>query len=527
MPQIIDIYGNPLNSPAELREPQTSRTGNALRPMADYPVRGLTPKKLAGMLRDADTGNLAAQCDLFEEMEERDAHLMAEMGKRKRALLTLDYSIVPPNNADATEKKNTAWLQEIVGDMEDLDQMILDMADAIGKAFSFLELEWGNIGTTWFPKAHWREQGWFMHPFNEPHNIRLVSSDGQGEALQPFGWIRHIHKAKSGYVSRSALSRVLTWPFLFKNYGIRDLAELLEIFGIPIRLGKYPVGSTKEEKNTLLQALVNMGHNSAGIIPDGMEVEFKEAAAASHIPHLSLVEWCERSMSKAILGGTLTSQADGKSSTNALGNVHNEVRTDLRNGDIKLVANTLKRDLLYPLLALNGRAPVDPRRTPSIVFDTQEAEDLQQYATALPKLAASGLRIPVNWAHDKLRIPLAKDGEEIMRLSPPQAKASPAAPATAAASRVAACGHDHSDDPPDNIDHLTALGMAGWMPAMEEAINPLTVALNRALEEGRTLEQFRDELPELLLQMDFTPLADPLAKAAFMARLAGEAGEEP
>ncbi|MCY9814236.1 phage portal protein family protein [Aeromonas caviae] len=40
------------------------------------------------------------------------------------------------------------------------------------------------------------------------------------------------------------------------------------------------------------------------------------------------MEWCEHSMSKAILGGTLTSQADGKSSTNALGNVHNEVREE-------------------------------------------------------------------------------------------------------------------------------------------------------------------------------------------------------
>ncbi|MCC0184004.1 DUF935 domain-containing protein [Aeromonas hydrophila] len=31
-------------------------------------------------------------------------------------------------------------------------------------------------------------------------------------------------------------------------------------------------------------------------------------------------------MSKAILGVTLTSQAGGKSSTNALGNFHNEMR---------------------------------------------------------------------------------------------------------------------------------------------------------------------------------------------------------
>ncbi|HHQ4648671.1 MULTISPECIES: phage portal protein family protein [Aeromonas] len=39
-------------------------------------------------------------------------------------------------------------------------------------------------------------------------------------------------------------------------------------------------------------------------------------------------------MSKAILGVTLTSLADGKSSTNALGNVHNEVRQEVRDADL-------------------------------------------------------------------------------------------------------------------------------------------------------------------------------------------------
>jgi phage gp29-like protein len=44
----------------------------------------------------------------------------------------------------------------------------------------------------------------------------------------------------------------------------------------------------------------------------------------------------------AILGGTLTSQADGKSSTNALGNVHNEVRHDIRESDARQLSATLK-----------------------------------------------------------------------------------------------------------------------------------------------------------------------------------------
>ncbi|MBN0735386.1 DUF935 family protein, partial [Pseudomonas aeruginosa] len=89
---------------------------------------------------------------------------------------------------------------------------------------------------------------------------------------------------------------------------------------------------------TLLRALAALGHNAAGIIPLGMELDFLNAAQGDPAAFQLMIEWCERTQSKAILGGTLTSQADGKTSTNALGNVHNEVRKDLRDADAKLLA---------------------------------------------------------------------------------------------------------------------------------------------------------------------------------------------
>ncbi|EOD4944582.1 DUF935 family protein, partial [Pseudomonas aeruginosa] len=113
-----------------------------------------------------------------------------------------------------------------------------------------------------------------------------------------------------------------------------------------MRVGKYPTGATEKEKLTLLRALAALGHNAAGIIPLGMELDFLNAAQGDPAAFQLMIEWCERTQSKAILGGTLTSQADGKTSTNALGNVHNEVRKDLRDADAKLLAKTLSRDLV-------------------------------------------------------------------------------------------------------------------------------------------------------------------------------------
>ncbi|WP_429118915.1 phage portal protein family protein, partial [Aeromonas veronii] len=102
---------------------------------------------------------------------------------------------------------------------------------------------------------------------------------------------------------------------------------------------------------------------------------FQNAASGQADPFVVMMEWCERSMSKAILGGTLTSQADGKSSTNALGNVHNEVRQEVRDADLRQLAATLTRDLVYPLYALNGKSYQGPRRSPRLEFDVTEPED--------------------------------------------------------------------------------------------------------------------------------------------------------
>ncbi|WP_024302234.1 DUF935 domain-containing protein [Pseudogulbenkiania sp. MAI-1] len=419
MPKIVDQYGQPIQREV-LAEEQTARVGWITREFAEHPSRGLTPPKLHRILEDAERGDLVAQADLFVDMEEKDGHIFAEMSKRKRAILTLDWSVEPPRNASAAEQKQAEQLQEWLSDLADFDDVLLDCLDGIGHGFAALEIAWQRLGSDWLPKglSH-RPQRWFQTLPHDGNALRLRDGSFEGAELWPFGWVVHKHKAKSGYLTRAGLHRVLAWPYLFKNYSVRDLAEFLEIYGLPLRVGKYPAGATKEEKATLLRAVAEIGHNAAGIIPDGMLIEFQNAAQGSEEPFQAMIDWCERTQSKAILGGTLTSQADGKSSTNALGNVHNEVRHDLLVSDARQLAGTLTRDLLYPLAALNF-GDVDPRRLPRLVFDVREPEDLKLYAEALPELVGLGVEVPVDWVHNKLAIPKPKKGEKVLTAPRPE-----------------------------------------------------------------------------------------------------------
>ncbi|MEJ6355732.1 DUF935 family protein, partial [Pseudomonas aeruginosa] len=83
MAAIVDIYGNPLRT-QQLRKQQTAHLTGLAKEFANHPAKGLTPAKLARILIEAEQGQLQAQAELFMDMEERDAHLFAEMSKRKR-----------------------------------------------------------------------------------------------------------------------------------------------------------------------------------------------------------------------------------------------------------------------------------------------------------------------------------------------------------------------------------------------------------------------------------------------------------
>ncbi len=506
---IVDIHGKPFEKEV-LREQQTSRLATLHAEYAEHPSSGLTPPRLASILQAAERGDIKAQCELFQDMEEKDAHLLAEMGKRRRALTTVDWAVLPPRDPSAAEQAEADWLNEVLQDLPDFEDLLFDLLDAIGKGFSCIELDWQRLGREWLPAAfNYREASWFQLDMATRNELRLRDGSAEGEALNPFGWIVHQHKAKSGYVARGGLYRVLAWPYLFKNYAVRDLAEFLEIYGLPVRLGKYPAGASGDEKATLLRAVVNIGHNAAGIIPEGMAIDFKEAAKGTHDPFDWMVQWAEKSMSKAVLGGTLTSQADGKSSTNALGNVHNEVRHDLLKSDAKQVATTLRQYLLYPLLVLNRGGDRDPRRLPRFQFDLLEAEDMGAYAEALPKLVEAGMQIPVAWAHEKLRIPQPGKGDAV--LGAPAAEPKPTA-----AARVAALKATPEVDPLDDL----AEQLAGqWQPVarMAEPVQQL-------LAQCKSLEEFRERLPEVIPDLDAGQLVELIAQGMFAGHLAGRTG---
>lgn len=520
---ILDIWGNPIER-AQLQEPQTARLSQLHTEYENHPSRGLTPARLAKILQDAEQGDLVAQHELFQDMEEKDGHLFSVVQTRRLALQQLDFEVKPPRNASKQEQMAADYAADMLQNVGDVADVIFDMTDGIGHGFSALELSWARQGAELLPtKAEHRPQAWFKTASSgrDRNQLRLRDNTADGAELWPFGWVLHQHRARSGYIARAGLFRVLAWPFLFKNYAVRDLAEFLEIYGLPLRVGTFGPTATKEDKAALMRAVVGIGHDAAAIIPEGMLIEFKEAAKGDNKTFDAMINLMEQTMSKAVLGGTLTS-GEGQHGTQALGNVHNELRQDLRNADARQLQNTLTQQLIYPILAVN-KGLADPARCPRLVFDVLEAEDLALYADAVPKLVGVGMRIPAAWAHDKLKIP-QPDGDEAVLASAPAAApalapASVPAPAAQAKALVAALrSAGQASGEPDELDALADEMLGGWQETMGELVQPVRSALDNAA----SLEEFRTVLEEHLATLSPDRLAQMLAKGQFAARIWGQ-----
>ena len=364
---------------------------------SEYPSNGLTPVKLAEILREADAGDVLRQMELFEEMEEKDPHLFSQLQTRKNAVTGLDFEVIPFGD-EPLDKEIADFIEEQLNGIESFEDVENDLLDAIGKGFAVSEILWGyDEGHVVVQDIKTRHQKrFFWDTLDDSFKVRTKDVP-EGILLPANKFIVHRYKARSGHTSRAGILRVVAWMYLFKNYDLKDWVSFAEIYGLPLRLGKYAPGASDSDKAALMRALIQIGSDAAGIIPDGTSIDFitTEKTSSSDL-YERLARYCDEQISKAILGQTLTSDSGGGSY--AQSKTHNDVRHDLTVADCKALASTLRRDLIRPLCIFNFG---EDKRIPYIRFDCEESEDLTQTATILGTLIEKvGLRIPTSFVYE-------------------------------------------------------------------------------------------------------------------------------
>ena len=493
---------------------------------SEYPSNGLTPVKLAEILKEADAGDVLRQMELFEEMEEKDPHLFSQLQTRKNAVTGLDFEIIPFSD-DPRDKEIAAFIEEQLSGMEGFEDVENDLLDAIGKGFAVSEIMWGydegHVVVTQIISRH--QKRFFWDSLDDSFKVRTQETP-EGLLLPANKFIVHRYKARSGHTSRAGILRVVAWMFLFKNYDLKDWVSFAEVYGLPLRLGKYAAGASDEDKRALMGALVQIGADAAGIIPDGSSIDFitTEKSGSTDL-YERLARYCDEQISKAILGQTLTSDSGGGSY--AQSKTHNDVRHDLTVADCKALASTLRRDLIRPLCIFNFG---EDKRIPKIQFDCEEGEDLEQTANILDVLIGKiGLRVPTSYIYKKFSIPEPEADEEV---AAPRAAAGPGVlpfkqepPAPTIALKA---GADAGPGTQAHIDRLADAAVRRGAGSFKKAFAPILKIIENAgsLEELRDMMEDEKAVAELYKAMDVTQAEELLQKVMVYANLEGRALED-
>ncbi len=378
---------------------------------------GLTPQRLAAILRTAaDTdGHQRDYLTLAEEMEERDPHYAAVLGVRKRAVSGLEPTVEAASD-DAGDVELADAVRELVR-APAFGTLLDDCLDALGKGFAAVEIIWDRSTSEWRPERYeWRDPRFFVFDYEDGRTLRLLdeADSFRGIALAPCKWIVHVPRLKSGLPLRGGLARLVAIAYMVKSYTVTDWTAFAEVFGMPLRLGRYGERATEADIEKLVGAVANLSTDAAAVLHESMRIEFVEPGNRTGGADLfeKLAMYLDKQVSKAVLGQTMTAD-DGSSQSQA--KVHDEVRGDILRSDARQLADTLNRDLVRPFIDLN-RGPQD--RYPRLALPVNDMEDIRTLAEALEKLVPLGLGVEASVIRDKLGLPDPEDGAELLGREP-------------------------------------------------------------------------------------------------------------
>ncbi len=359
-----------------------------------YPGAGLTPSSLGIYLKNADAGMVEKQAELIQEMIEKDCHFGGLVTSRKTAVTQLDFRIVPFDDQPKSARV-TQFVEDVVYRNLSFNDLMETLLDGIFYGYNFTELVWDvNLqGQAVIVDARPIHPKLIKFVEGEP----LLSVQGKDTKFKDFQ-VASFFPNYSLLPTRSGVGRACAWVYLWKTWATAFWNRYNEVYGMPVRLGKYSSGASQEDRDALVTALRSLGTDAAGIISSETEIEFVEAAVRNTQaanPYESIIEYCNREMSKRVVGQTLTTDSGIKSGSYSLGRVHASVRKDIVKADAARLAYSFRKSVFYPLTAFNFGPDVPP---PFIKFKIEDPAEILMRSQAIQGFANAG------WEFDDLEL---------------------------------------------------------------------------------------------------------------------------
>jgi phage gp29-like protein len=458
---------------------------------------------------------------LYDEVD-RDPHAGAVLQTRYLAVIGKEWEVLPAEETAGSNRRRgrrpTVSQNEKIAEFVqnafkeiNFDQARGELLQAILYGYYSLEVMWavtdqGIVPTKLIGK----------HPrrfcFTPKRELRLITPDNmlEGEPVPPRKFIVFTYGDSDNPYGKG-LGRKLWWPVWFKKNGVKFWLIFSEKFGSPTPVGKYPAGTPKTDQEKLLDAIKAIQTETGVTIPDTMVIELLEAQRTGSIDtYESFCDYMDRQISKATLGQTLTTEVKGQGSY-AASDTHNDVREDILKADADLLCECLNNTLVRWTVDYNFPGVT---AYPKMWIRVEAEQDLKELAERDKVLVEDiGVEVPKSYFYDTYALPRPEEGDETIggRSNVPKPEdENEEEPAPQFAQ-----GQSESDSPGDIPYELGAKALA------EADMDALIGPVRKLLDEVETLDEFRERLLDLYLDMDQSDLGALMQRALTTAELAG------
>ena len=453
--------------------------------------------------------------ELYRDLK-RDGKVFSGLQKRQLALVGKSWQVEPRHKNDANASKDAQVLTAILKGFA-FDRMCADLMDALLTGIGISEIIWtvrdGQVVPKRVIKRATRRFVFVQQEQDAPAELRLLTRENMvtGVPVPDRKFIVHRVNPEDDNPYGTGLGLQVFWAVFFKRKGIVAWNKLNDRFGTPTPHGEYPRNATREQKATMADALKAMSSDGYLLTPEGMKLALLESRLSGNVT-------TQQALTEAMddwIAEVLTGQEPARSSGGAIASASKErqnVRQDLTQADSDLLSETLNETLIAWICEFNGLAPC------MVYRQIKEEEDTKALAETDKVISEMGFELD----EDSVR---AKYGDGWRKAAyAPGAPAVPAVPSSglpsfaepgAQATQTAATT--------DALDALIAAEQSQWQPALEPLLAPVRKALADAAAKGLSAGEVLGLLPQLLTDMDPGLLADSLTRAAFTARLGGDA----
>lgn len=437
-----------------------------------------------------------------------DAHVIGELRSIRSGLIKYEYRL-QAGGEDAADIRALELCQQIMNNKPAKGMQWIDtfwnMAQGVFRGHQVHEVVWKREGQFIVPdKIIDRPQRRFL--FTPDNDLRLKTKHApvDGIELGDYKWLltRHMPSHENPY--GVALLSSCFWPYTFKHNGFKYFVKFCEKYGIPWAIGKYPQGTSKPDQDALADALANMIEDAVAAIPADGTVELLEHKQSDSLVQESLIKMCNSEMSKALTSQTLATEIQGEGSR-AAAETHRGREESVNDSD-RVIISAAMNELFSWITEINIAGATPPK------FEFYQEEEARKEWVEVFKDAREFIDIPAKFAHDRLQIPQAAEGEDVL----PKATISTPLDSDFSKGTCHVCHHDFAS----GKELTTALSEQASELA-DDIIEGMIDEVRALLFSVETLEEYRDGLVELYPDITNSKLGEMTSLALMTGALNG------